>query len=75
MVRMSGWRVPEGFTRRECLVLAAESDVDFRSITKALAGGHVRGTAGVRIRAVLRRYGIVAAKAPEPQPPTQGGQP
>lgn len=43
---------------RTILRLAADADVDPRTIRRALAGGRVAGRAGERIRAALTTHGI-----------------
>lgn len=39
--------------------LAAEIEVDWRSVAKQLRGEHVRGLAGDRIRRTLRERGLL----------------
>ena len=48
--------------------LAAESDTDPRSITRALAGLPVRGRAGERIRRALEAHGLVVRDDADQRP-------
>lgn len=49
--------------------LAAQAQVDRRSVRKALRGDHVRGLAGARISRAFAAFGVVlrdASNAPSP---------
>jgi hypothetical protein len=42
--------------RRLCLLIAAETDADLRSVKKVLRGEAVRGVVGERIRAAFAKH-------------------